>query len=362
MAGSELRRGIVLTAVLSALAAADSHAQPPSDLAARLARLDASLEILRRVYAIPGLSAAVVADQRVVWEKGFGFEDVERGRAATPDTPYPVASLTKTFTSALLLQCVEEARLNLEDPIQKYTTRIPEAGATVRDVLAHTSEQTPGQVFRYNGDRFLELTAVVEACAGQPYRVALARRILDPLAMRDSVPGHDLESLDPTFQPLFDPGMLERYRAVLRRIAKPYSRANPLGLAPSDYPPRGINASAGLVSTVRDLASYDAALDLHLLLAEETQEGAWTPTVSRGGGTSPYGLGWFVQQYRRERVVWHFGDWPGSFSSLLLKVPERNLTLILLANSDGLSEPFPLAGGDVTSSTFAALFLRLFLE
>jgi CubicO group peptidase (beta-lactamase class C family) len=364
---SGLRRRTALTAVLSALVVADSsppevEAQATGDLEARLVRLDASLEVLRRGYAIPGLSAAVVQNQRVVWEMGYGLDDTERGRAATPDTPYPVASLTKTFTSVLLLQCVEEAKLNLEDPIRKYTSRLPEAGATVRDVLTHTSEQTPGQVFRYNGDRYVELTPVVEACTGQPYRVALAKRILDPLAMRDSVPGHDLESLGPTLQPLFDLGTLERYRAVLARIAKPYTRSNPFQVEPSEYPPRGINASAGLVSTVRDLASYDAGLDNHLLLAEETLEMAWTPAVSRAGGTLPYGLGWFVQQYQGERVVWHFGDWPDSFSSLIVKLPGRNLTLILLANSDGLSEPFPLASGDVTASTFAALFLRLFLQ
>jgi CubicO group peptidase (beta-lactamase class C family) len=361
-----LRRRIAVTVVLSALVAADAsrtavEAQATGDLEARLSRLDASLEILRRGYGIPGLSAAVVQNRRVVWETGYGFEDIELGRRATPDTPYRIASLTKTFTSVLLLQCVEETRLDLDDPIRRYSSGIPEAGATVRDVLTHTSEQTPGQVFRYNGDRYVELTPVVEACTGLPYRVALARRILDPLAMRDSVPGQDLENPSPTLRALFDPGTLERYQAALARLAKPYSRANPFQVQPSEYPPGGINASAGLVSTVRDLASYDSGLDQHLLLAEETQEAAWTPAVSPGGGALPYGLGWFVQQYRGEKVVWHFGDWPGSFSSLIIKVPSRNLTLILLANSDGLSEPFPLAGGDVTASTFAALFLRLFL-
>jgi CubicO group peptidase (beta-lactamase class C family) len=367
MRTSGLRRRIGLTVVLSALAATDARraaveAQATGDLDARLRRLDASLEILRRGYAIPGLSAAVIQNRRVVWETGYGFEDMELGRPATPDTPYRIASLTKTFTSVLLLQCVEEARLDLDDPIRKYSSGIPEAGATVRDVLTHTSEQTPGQVFRYNGDRYVELTPVVEACTGLPYRVALARRVLDPLAMRDSVPGQDLEDPGPTLRALFDPGTLERYQAVLARLARPYSRGNPFQVQPSEYPPRGINASAGLVSTVRDLASYDSGLDGHLLLAKETQEAAWTPAVSPGGGTLPYGLGWFVQQYRGEKVIWHFGDWPGSFSSLIVKVPARNLTLILLANSDGLSEPFPMASGDVTASAFAALFLRIFLE
>ena len=74
----------------------------------------------------------------------------------------------------------------------------------------------------------------------------------------------------------------------------------------------------------------------------------------------PYGLGWFIQRVRGVRVVWHYGQWP-QYSALYLKVPERHLTLILLANSGGLSEAFPLVEGDVMVSPFAKACLRLFL-
>jgi hypothetical protein len=59
-------------------------------------------------------------------------------------------------------------------------------------------------------------------------------------------------------------------------------------------------------------------------------------------------------------VVWHFGVSPDAFSSLILKLPDKRLTLILLANSDGLSAPFKLSAGDVTASFFARAFLRIF--
>jgi hypothetical protein len=86
---------------------------------------------------------------------------------------------------------------------------------------------------------------------------------------------------------------------------------------------------------------------------------AWTPAAERNGIVSPMGLGWFVQTYRGERVVWHFGNVPNAYSSLVLKLPDRKVTFILLANSDGLSAPFQLTKGDVTRSLFASLFLRL---
>src|SRR5207248_2519759 len=80
------------------------------------------------------------------------------------------------------------------------------------------------------------------------------------------------------------------------------------------------------------------------------------------GRKLPYGLGWFVQSHEGARLVWHYGYWPESFSSLYLKLPERKLALLLLANSDGLSAPFSLGGGDVTRSAFAGSFLRIFVR
>ena len=122
-----------------------------------------------------------------------------------------------------------------------------------------------------------------------------------------------------------------------------------------------IDAREGLISTVRDLAKYDAAIDRHQFLRQETQDRAWTPAVSSGGQTLPHGLGWFAQRYRGLKLVWHFGYWPYNFSALFLKVPEKNLTLIVLANSDGLSAPFFHDNWDVETSAFASCFLRLFV-
>jgi len=318
------------------------------------------LEALRAHARIPGLSVAVVRDQRIEWERGFGFQDLGRRVPATPSTPYRIASLTKTFTSMLLMGCVEKQRLDLDTPIRQYTDAIPEVTATVRHVFSHTSAGTPGATFRYDGNRYSALTPVVEACTGLPFRRALASLVLDPAAMRDSVPGQDLELPSGEPELLFDTPALERYRAVIARLAVPYTLGSNNRVVPADYPPRGINAAAGLISTVRDLASYDAAVDRNLLISAEARELAWTPFVT-SAGPQPYALGWFVQRYRGLRLVWHYGSWP-QFSALYLKVPDRSLTLILLANSGELSQPFPLALGDVTRSPFAAAFLKLYVD
>ena len=331
-------------------------AQVAGDREQRLALFTRYLEPLRIQAGIPGLSAAITSNGRIIWEGGLGFADVEARVAAAPHTPYPIASITKTATSTLLMQCVEESRLNLDAPIRTYTTAVPDANATVRQVLAMASDAAAGSTYRYDGDRFLALTPVVEACTGASYRVAVARQILDRIGMSESVPGHDLETVSDAASSAFDAATLARYRTVLARIAKPYvvSDGRP---TLSEYPPKGINASAGLVSTVRDLARYDAAIDAHALMASSTQLVAWTPFRLASGREAPYALGWFVQSTVAGRAVWHYGQWP-TFSSLILKLPDRGMTLILLANSDGLSSRFPLAAGDVTASPFARAFIE----
>jgi CubicO group peptidase (beta-lactamase class C family) len=349
------RLGITLLAIAGALVIVwPAHGQSP-DLDRKIALFARYVDPLRTQLDIPGLSAAVVSAGRIVWESGFGYADVERRIAATPDTPYRIASITKTFASTLLLQCVDRGTLNLDQPMRNFGATVPDAAATVRHVLAMASDAPTGSRYRYDGDRFSALTPVVEACTRSSFRHALRVEILDRLAMFDSVPGQDLEAPSAQLAAGFDEATLARYRSVIARLAKPYT-ASDGRVTLADYPPRGINAAAGLISTVRDLASYSVAIDNAVLLSQSAHALAWTPFALAGSSPSPYGLGWFTQVTAAGQTVWHYGQWP-TFSSLLLKVPSRNVALILLANSDGLSARFPLAGGDVLVSPFARAFI-----
>jgi CubicO group peptidase (beta-lactamase class C family) len=319
------------------------------------------LEALRQQAGIPGLSATVVQDGQVVWEHGFGFENVELRIRATPDTPYYVGGLSQTLAAVLLLQCVEQRRLTLDEPVRRFGLSLPEDGATLRHVLSHASGP-PSGTYRFAPDRYGQLGNVMEWCAPQPYRKSVAHRVLEFLAMRDSVPGADLRDPGVVPEGLFDASALDRYRRVLERVAVPY-KSEGRNKAVRAEPPaaEGISAASGLVTTVRDLARFDIALDSELLLLEGTRTAAWAAATAADGTSMPTGLGWFVQSYRDEPVVWQYGHLPNAYSSMIIKLPARRLTLILLANSDGLAAPFNLAAGDVTKSLFATLFLRLFI-
>jgi CubicO group peptidase (beta-lactamase class C family) len=319
--------------------------------------LDAYLESLRQQSAIPGMSAAVVRDGAVIWESGYGFQDVSARIRATPDTPYPIADMSGTLAAVMLLECVERRQIELDQPLGRYGVEGPEAGSTLRNLLSHTSAVAEAS-FAFAPERFAQLTKVVERCASEPYLKSVAK-LLDRAAMTDSVPGSEPWNSDALLRDgQFEAADVDRYRRVLARMAVPY-KIDRRGRADRiDLPPFGVNASTGLVTTVRDLARLDAALDSGLVLQQETLDVAWNPVLSRGV-IAPMGLGWFVQRHRDERVVWHFGLVANAYSSLIVKLPERRLTFILLANSDRLSAPFQLPSGDVTRSVFAALFLKL---
>jgi CubicO group peptidase (beta-lactamase class C family) len=356
------RLSIALVAALLLASSGTRGQQQPSIFlpAGMLPVLDAYLEALRQQAGIPGMSAAVLSEGAVIWEKGYGFQNNTTRERATPDTPYLVGDVSATLGAVLLLQCVEQRRLELDRPLEQYGVTPPEPEATLRGILSHASPAGVKEPFTYNPDRYTHLTPLMEWCAPQPYRKSVAHRLLNGFAMRDSVPGTDLRDTSLELpEGLFDEADVERYRRVLDRLAVPYKVAGRGRADRTELPLVSMTAGNGLVSTVRDLARFDAALDAGRLLQEETLAAAWSPAADRDGSPGPMGLGWFVQMHRGERVVWHFGLVPNAYSSLVLKIPARNVTFILLANSDNLSSPFKLHSGDVTRSAFATVFLKL---
>ena len=359
-----LRAGMTALAI-TALSLAPS-AQTPSPIFTQggsLPVLDSYLEALRQQAGIPGMAAIVLKDGQVAWEKGYGFANTASRERVTPDTPFMVGDLSATLAATLLLQCVELRLIGLDEPVSRYGLSAPEPTATLRGLLSHASSEPARGVepYTYSPERYSNLTALMEWCAPQPYRKSVSHRVLNRLAMRDSVPGTDL--VDPNLplpEDLFATDELVRYRAVLQRLAVPYKVTGRNKADRTELPITTMSATGGLVSTVRDLAKLDRALtDDRIMLLDETLAVAWNPTFDRAGQATPMGLGWFVQFYRNERVVWHFGQIPNAYSSLILKLPAKGITFILLANSDGLSNPFQLQAGDVTRSLFATVFLKL---
>jgi CubicO group peptidase (beta-lactamase class C family) len=324
-----------------------------------LSRFGDLLESLRAQAGIPALAATMVSTTDVTWERGLGQQDVERNVFTRTDTPFQLDASTQLLVAAQTLRCVEEGRLSLDDTAGKFAPASGDPGATLRQLLTHTTAAADGLRFSYRPDRLAPLAAAIAACTGDSFSGALIS-LLERLNMRDSVPGADGRSWLP---PAADPGgaVSERYTAVLGRLATPYTLDASRKPSASRYSATSFSPASGLISTVRDLAKFDLAIKKGFLRAE-TLAVAWAPPVGANGQRLPHGLGWFAQSYNGEPIVWQFGVSDSGSSSMILTAPFRGLTLILLANSSGLARPFSLEAGDVTVSPFARLFLEIFVR
>jgi CubicO group peptidase (beta-lactamase class C family) len=317
-----------------------------------LDRFGTYLESLRTQAAIPGLAASIVGRPGdVVWERGFGRQNIERSVLVTVDTPFHLDGVTQIVTTSLVLsRCVEEGRLSLDDPV---------AGATLQQLLSHTSQQSNGLVFAYRPERLDVLAPIVAACTGESFRRSVAD-LLEQTVMFDSVPGPDSATLPASDG--FSQSTIDRYKRVMDRLATGYTVNTQGTAATSSYSERTLTPSSGLITTVHDFAKFDLALKRGSVLRRAASfTAAWTAPVGANGRRLPHGLGWFVQSYNGELVVWQFGSGNAS-SSMVVMVPNRGLTLILLANSTGLTKGFNLTAGDVSVSPFAKAFLSIFLR
>jgi CubicO group peptidase (beta-lactamase class C family) len=337
----------------SILCASGSTAVAQQNLSVSL--FERYVDSLREEAGIPGISVAIVQDGTIVWDRGFGRVNLDAAAAPTVDTPYLIGGLSQTLGSTLVLRkCLDQSYAALSDIVVRWTP-FGDQTTTLAHLLAHAT--TSGS-FRFDPARFAVLTKVVEECATAPYAKLLEDEVFGRLGMANSVPGSSILSA-PNADDLFSDGTRARYASVLGRLAVPY-RVERGRATRNEVAPRAADAATGVVSSVADLARFDAALNSGALLASQTRQQAWTQ-VTAGGAALPTGLGWFVQNYNNQAIVWQFGMVEGGYSSLVVKVPNRGITLIMLANSDGLSAPFGLENGDIQKSLFAQTFLKLFV-
>jgi CubicO group peptidase (beta-lactamase class C family) len=156
------------------------------------------------------------------------------------------------------------------------------------------------------------------------------------------------------------PSEKARFGRILERLAVPYRVDRQRRATPSRYLATTLTAGGGLISTVHDLAQFDLALkDPGALLLPETLAAAWAPATGANGEGLPHGLGWFTGSYGGERIVWQFGLGENASSALMVTMPDRHTTYILLANSPGLAEPAPTSVSQLVASPFMRVLLTL---
>ncbi|WP_276391761.1 serine hydrolase domain-containing protein [Eudoraea chungangensis] len=289
---------------------------------------------LKDFFKIPGLAISIDQNGETIYSKYLGVADLEKSTKIDATTLFPIASLTKVFSGVLLMKLVEKGRLNLDVPINSFHSESSLGDSIlIKHVFSHTSQGKPGQEFLYSS-RFGLLTEVIEQAGGMSFSEALREEILDPLQLKNTFLLQDSSQLlqkGPSF-------------------AKPYLLDQGIESGFVDF---GFSASAGIVSNLEDLAVFNSALDNNLLLSKNSKSTMFSPFAE----DLPYGHGIFSQEFLGLNMVWAYGQYD-CYSSLILKIPEKNLTLTILANSSLLSDPARLIYGDITSSLFALSFLK----
>lgn len=307
-------------------------------------RFSVGLDAIRRELKIPALSVAASRKGVLFFEKAFGYADLEHQVKTSPATIFRVASVTKTFTSTLIMQLVEQRKLNLDAPVSQYGINLNNPKITVKNLLTHTSEGIPGRAYQYNGSRYGLLGPIIEKISGKPFARLLMENIALPLHMRSTAPGVSLG----------------QYQIPYSRLARPYQLNSKGQVVLSEYL-NEFGAFGGLATTAADLLKYSAAIDRHQFVRAATQKEIFTPNRTINGVITPYGLGWFVQRYQGLDFYWHYGQTQGE-SAIFIKVPKLKLALAVLCNTDQLSRPFPLGDGDLFTSPVGQLFYRCFVN
>jgi len=356
---------LFLVAFTTCVGVSADQVQQPNGTAPDIPAFVEHMNSLRKAANIPGLSVAVVKNQSIILALGLGHADLEQDIAATAETPYDIASVAKPLSAVVALRLAENGVLDIDRPMSDYSgwegfcrdfsqqpsifakdLRCQPSIHTIRHLLSHTAASTPGEQFSYNPVLYSWASRPIMAAADTPFSTLVERYVFVPAGMTQSVRKHrDLPVRED----------------LAKRLATPYRITESGDAEPaSERTPQGDGAAGGIISTVLDLARFDIALDRDVLISTESREAMITPMQSNKDETIPYGLGWYVQNHQGHKLIWHSGWWENAYSALYLKIPEQELSFIVLANSEGVWWDNPLDRAEVQRSEFAQAFISAF--
>lgn len=306
----------------------------------------------------PGVAVIAVERGDVVFRKGYGMANMEMSVPIRPDMVFRIGSVTKVFTATAIMILAEKGLLSLDAEISRYLPEYPQYGEsiTIRHLLTHTSgiknlfrteeydklmkencfrlindevdvsemlntfknyelEFNPGEKYRYSNSGYFLLGRIIEAVSGKKYQEFLLDNILVPFDMKDTRYYDNINIV---------PGRVHDYlQDDGRFINNPYESLS--GVL--------VYAAGGMMSTVDDLAKFDAALRTETLLNKATLEQMFRANTLSNGEETGYGLGWELRRIKGYKTAMHGGDVYG-FSAIMMRVPEKQIFVALMGNDE----------------------------
>jgi CubicO group peptidase (beta-lactamase class C family) len=301
---------------------------------------------------VPGVSVAVIKDGKIIKVEGYGLSNVELNVPARPDTVYKIGSVSKQFIASGIMLLIQEGKISLDDNISKFLEGTPDTwkSITVRHLLTHTSgivregpgfdplkiqndadviksayplplRFAPGEKWEYCNVGYFSLAEIIRKVTGKPWPDYLGEHLFMPLEM-NATRTTTVTELVPN-----------RANGYVWRNGKLQNAEVYFALRPS----------GAFLSTVLDLAKWDAALYTDRFLKQASRDQMWTPVKLNDGKSHPYGFGWELSTVAGHRLVRHGGSLPG-FRAGLLRFVDDKLTVVVLTNGDN-ANPASIALG-----------------
>jgi CubicO group peptidase (beta-lactamase class C family) len=323
-----------------------------------IASLDAYISEQMQANHIPGVALGLVHNDQMVHLRGFGAAD-QSGRAVTPNTPFILASVSKSFTALAIMQLVEAGKIELDAPVQRYlpwfrvADPVASARITLRHLLYHTSgipssgylcradqvtisleqyvrslatlslDRPVGSRPDYCSTNYDVLGLIVQTVSGQSYATYVQQHIFAPLQMHDSFASEQEARRD---------GLAQGHRWI-------FGVPTPFDFYPVSQVPAG-----GLISSVQDMTHYLVAqmnggrFGSTSVLSSAGIATMHAPAVPREGGSGSYGMGWVNGPLAGVPAIWHGGNIT-HFHALLLIEPQTHWGAILLVNANSVIPP-----------------------
>lgn len=324
-------------------------------------------------------SVLVAEDGKIIYEKSFGYSDIEAKKLNTKDTEFQLASISKIFTAVAVLQLKEKGKLSLDDKFVKYFPDFPYAEVNIRHLLSHTSglpdygmfnkliaenpervfenkdiipvlkdakvplEFTPGEKWDYRNLNFSLLALLVEKLSGRKFEDYLKKNVFEPAKMTRTYVKTALINPDPT--PNFAYNHVYPFLFSSEPVSINKKFTNP------EYKKylynHGFIGDSNVYSTTGDLLKFDQALYNAVLLKNETLEEAMMPAKLNSGadnkippgpggkgiggmGNASNGLGWMIfDDTSAGKIVWHAGGTSGAVTIFFRNVTKKQTVIVL---------------------------------
>jgi CubicO group peptidase (beta-lactamase class C family) len=330
---------------------------PLFSLAQKAEQVDASIAPFLANNQFSGV-ITIAREGKIIYQKTTGYRDFASRTPLKKTDLFELASVSKQFTSMVIMLLQEKGQLQFDDPVEKYLD-IPYKNISIHHLLTHTSglpdyqsimdehwdksmvannddilnylrryapptRFVAGSKYEYSNTGYVLLASIAEKASGRDFTEICRTEIFQPLGMKDT----DLRTpAERSAIPHFAKGHIADKTGTNFLPADSFPSSNyTIWLGHREGPGR-------ISSTTRDLLKWDAALRNNRLIKKETLNEAYTPMLLNDGQISYYGFGWDIfDNQPNHTIVGHNGDNPG-YKTQIIRSLHNQTTLIVLSNN-----------------------------